>query len=267
MKTALILTFAFIVNVLYVSVSTAQLSDALMLTVSNGNYSDQTAVRFLDDATNNFDSDYDAYKLSNGGLTPNFSSYINNLNYAINALQGSGKKINQTVSLNLDVAFSGDYIITAEEIGLFDSKCTIVLIDKLLNIKQDLKANPTYNFSFNVGDPIDRFTLSFNVKSNDVPNTISSNSVAAATFTTAVSDTQMQDQTVNIFNSEGKILVKVNQTQAPILVNISDLAGNTVASTTINNATQWEYSALQHELYIVSLVVDGVMHTEKVFVQ
>ena len=267
MKTALILTFAFLVNVLCVSVSTAQLSDALMLTVSNGNYSDQTAIRFLDDATNNFDSDYDAYKLSNGGLTPNFSSYINNLNYSIHALEGSGKKINETVPLNLEVAFSGDYTITAEEIGLFDSKCTIVLIDNLLNIKQDLKANPTYNFSFNVGDPIDRFSVSFNVKLKHVDNTNSSNSVAGVTFTTAVSDGQIQDQTVNIFNSEGKILVNVNQAQAPIAIHISDLAGNTVANTTITNATQWEFPARQNKLYIVSLVVDGVMHTEKVFVQ
>jgi hypothetical protein len=58
----------------------------LMLTLQSGDYSDETAIRFMDGATEGFDGDYDAYKLLNQGNSPSLYTFTQSINYSINSL-------------------------------------------------------------------------------------------------------------------------------------------------------------------------------------
>ncbi len=255
MKRSLTLVSALVANIFLSATSSAQLSDALMLTVSSGAYSDQTAIRFLDVATNYFDSEWDAYKLENGGNTPNFCSDINNQTYSINALEGSSTDINQDLTLKLEVSFSGTYTITAEQIGLFDSTCAITLVDHFSGTILDLKANTTYSFDSRVGDPVDRFTVSFKVDSK-------------ISFVTAVNQNK-GTQAVKIYNNQGTIIVEIGSTPSSSQIMVRDLSGNSVVQSAMgSSATEtWNYTPQENGIYIVSLIADGTMYTEKLYVQ
>jgi hypothetical protein len=263
MKTSLLIALAIITNFVFSTVCSAQLADALMLTVSSGSYSDQTAIRFLDDATDYFDSQFDAYKLRNRGNTPNFCSFVNNQTYAINALNGGGLLQNVTVPLHLEVAFSGNYKINGEQIGLFSEFCIITLIDKATGITHDFNTNPDYTFHFNVGDPIDRFEVLFNVALGNQSFTSSGSSTTANVFASKnnVNDTK-------IFSKDGEISIDLGSIKSSAVVNISDMMGRAIVSTTIaSSSANLVFTPRRSELYIVSLLINGILRTEKVYVQ
>ncbi len=268
MKSVLISSI-FIINTVVSSLSCkAQLSDALMLTVSSGPYSDQTAIRFLDVATDSFDSEWDAYKLRNTENTPNFCSDINNQEYSINALNGSGKKIDKAVPLRLKVAFSGTYTITAEEIGLFDSSCSITLVDHLLETKQDLKADATYTFDAYVDDVEHRFSVYFNVRETAIQIAYEEKEQASL-FEGLPEDHGTKG--VKIYNRQGTILIEFDQAQTSPEVSINNLSGHTIVNTKIDQGSgadrTWAFTPDKNDLYIVSLFMDGKLYSEKVFIQ
>jgi hypothetical protein len=251
--------------------SQAQLSDALMLTVSSGCYSDQTAIRFLDVATDRFDSEWDAYKLRNLGNTPNFCSNVEGQTYSINALHGSGLAINKKVSLKLEVAFSETYTITAEQIGMFDSLCTITLFDKLLRTEQDLKTNATYSFNFHIGDPSDRFVIYF--KANKPHHHHEEAVVLASDVDVQNQDNQniQENKGVKIFNNQGVITVQYDAAESSPEISISDMSGNTVVHSTLKNTAatnnSWTFSPNKSDLFIVNFVLNGERYSEKVYLQ
>jgi hypothetical protein len=135
-------------------------TDIISLTASSGNYRDETLVRLHNECTMNFDGDWDAYKLTNGGNTPNFYTILNNTKYSINSVPLTFEEF--TLSLNLKVAFTGHYIITVKSINdTYNSLFTITLEDKLLNTTQVLQENGTYEFDAATSDNVERFVLHY----------------------------------------------------------------------------------------------------------
>lgn len=135
-------------------------ADIVSLTVSSGNYSDETIVRLHEQATFDFDGDWDAYKLSNGGNTPNFYTAINNTKYAINSIPALFEK--SAILLNFKAAFSGHYTIFVKNLNeSYDSIWIITLEDKLLNIRIVLQENTLYEFNASTNDLENRFTLHY----------------------------------------------------------------------------------------------------------
>lgn len=270
---SLLIASVLITNMVF-NVCKAQLSDALMLTVSSGPYSDQTAIRFLDVATDYFDSEWDAYKLRNTENTPNFCSDINHQTYSINALKGAGKSIDKVVPLSLKVAFSGSYTITAEEIGLFDSSCSITLVDHFLEIKQNLKANTSYTFQADVNDSEHRFSVSFNVRETTVIQLADQqeNSNQQTFFSAGIPEGQeAQAQGVKIYNHQGTILIEFEKAQTAPKVSINNLSGNTLVNTDIDQGSNadhtWAFTPEKNDLYIVNFLMDGKLYSEKIYIQ
>ena len=114
-------------------------TNALRITISGYGYSDETIIRFIDDATPDFDGQYDAWKL----LSPNpmansiYSLIPSNDKLSINSLPLYDN--DTTIEIHTKVAASGLYTITIEEVFEFDS-------DFLLSFT-DLDAEVTYNYS------------------------------------------------------------------------------------------------------------------------
>ncbi|MEI8049749.1 MAG: hypothetical protein WCI92_20425, partial [Bacteroidota bacterium] len=121
---------------------------------------DETTVRFTESATSGFDSEWDAYKLAGGPDAPQLSSVASdNTNLSINSLPVEGGNI--TLPLKFSYFTAGDVTFTASGMETFEKNGPIYLEDQLLNKIINLRLNPTYTFSYQPGNAIDRFVLHF----------------------------------------------------------------------------------------------------------
>jgi hypothetical protein len=152
----------------------------LKLTASTGKYSDETIIKFRDDATNSFDSQMDAHKLLNSSACPDIYTSIEGIEYAINNLNTELKEI--TLPLKLNAGTSGIHQLLASGLESFDVTDNILLEDKLLNQIQDLKQNPQYSFSLSTGDTTTRFYLHFKNTQTNIVNGITPSQTEAVTI-------------------------------------------------------------------------------------
>ncbi|RLD56939.1 MAG: hypothetical protein DRJ05_10515 [Bacteroidetes bacterium] len=136
-----------------------QIDNLLRLTVDGNGYSDQTIILFIDGATEGFDSDYDAYKLSGIPAAPQFYSIISCCNLAVNALPPMESDV--TVQMGFDVGATTTYTISATDLYTFDPTITIHLFDSIDDVLVDLKSDPIYSFSASPGDISERFKVLF----------------------------------------------------------------------------------------------------------
>ncbi|MBA3706618.1 MAG: PKD domain-containing protein [Bacteroidetes bacterium] len=140
---------AFIAVFFIANVSAIPICDALKLKISNGTYSDETVIRFLQGATLDFDSNYDAWKLlSANTAVPQIYTKIKPGSLSINAYPALVK--NETLNLFATVGSIGSYTITATEIGPFSSNVDIFIENIATGNVQNLRTNPVY--IFNVSD-------------------------------------------------------------------------------------------------------------------
>lgn len=121
--------------------------------------SDETVIRFSEDANNDFDYQTDAFKKKNTGNTPSLYTKIGKNEYAINSLRDTLEKV--SIPLHLSCKLSGSYTIVAMDIANFDNTYDIILEDRLLNKNYDLRANPEYTFQANPTDTTGRFLIHF----------------------------------------------------------------------------------------------------------
>ena len=139
------------------------------------NASETTLVGYINGATANFDSDYDATIGTTGSI--GIYSFTDNQKCII---QGKALPFLQqdTVPVGINVQTNGQYHIAIKAVdGLFSGAAqNIYLEDKLLNVFHDLRANP-YSFTAVAGTHNDRFVLQYAsqaltttdfVKTNDI---------------------------------------------------------------------------------------------------
>ena len=252
-RKVLLLTLIFVIFQVQNAFSYA---DILSLTASSGSYSDETIIRFYEEATCEFDGDWDAYKLSNGGNTPNFYSQLNAKRYAINSVPEEFETF--SVDLNLKVAFDGNYTISTKAINnTYNSSLTVTLEDKLLNTNQVLEENSTYTFSATSNDLPGRFALHFNkstaredlisgfnskIEENKVIVDINSG-YAFISF----QNIHSEDAVITLLSSDGKVIYNNENTSTGSTTEIL-LNGN-------NSGT----------IYILTVIVDNTVITKKLY--
>jgi len=130
--------------------SFSQITDALKIRIARGTYSDETIIRFVVGATNDFDGDYDAWKLfSFNAAVPNiFSKDIVNDELSINAMPPLTLSNTQDVFLKIGTA--GTYSITPEETGAFAAGVCIMMKDLVTGQLYDMRTVNTYTVSLPV---------------------------------------------------------------------------------------------------------------------
>jgi len=133
-------------------------ADLLELTAQGNSFSDKAFVHFNDQATAGFDNQYDAYKLFGNDNTLQLYSMITGDVLSINELPMAG---NEVVDLGFKCNTTGVYSISALGTDNFSSNVPVYLQDLKLNIQHDLRLNPVYSFSYEAGEPENRFKLSF----------------------------------------------------------------------------------------------------------
>jgi hypothetical protein len=136
------------------------ISDILRLKVEGNSNSDETIIRFFDNANSGFDANYDAFKLF--GYTEVPQLYTKTSDGSLLSINSQKSIIDSAcVPLILKVGANGSYTITASEINSFVDNVYIILDDHKTGVSQLLNTNPVYTFNVDINDDVNRFTVRF----------------------------------------------------------------------------------------------------------
>lgn len=131
--------------------------DELKLSLTYGDMTDETRIRFVDEGTLDYQLGLDATKMfSPVSIFPQIYSFTNDVNYSLNALPQE----TQQSQLKMRFGAAGIYTIQLENVADID-QYKVVLTDKLSNIDVDLIANPEYQFQVDQKGNSDRFVVHF----------------------------------------------------------------------------------------------------------
>jgi hypothetical protein len=173
-----------------------QYKNILRLKAISGTYSDETIIRLNSSATYNFDSNWDAYKLLNGGNTPNFYSTLKSINYSINSIPDTLTDI--TIPFKMVAAFTGNYSIVTSGIDSinFNPSFSVQFEDRLNRVIIDLWKVSSYDFSAVAKDTTSRFYLHIKSKLvNSTPTTPSTTSSPTTADTATSTNNNKSDST------------------------------------------------------------------------
>ena len=232
---------------------TASQDKIIHLKTSDGTNNDEAYVRFNDQASEDFDSQWDAYKLTNSGTMPSISTKSASNNYSINSLPDTLH--HKIIPITLAANVSGNYTIDASLSG-FDYMDSVVLEDRTLNVFQDLNAIPSYTASLTKGDTTSRFYLHYKKQAKQA---VVTNNQDATTI-----------QGINIYAFQQNVTIVFGD-KSPSTVNVSvyDAIGNKVYNMDNVDASagKIEFGLNQENtgIYIVKVESNTVNKTQKVF--
>jgi len=223
--------------------------DVIRISVTGNNKSDETAVRFIQDATSGFDSQYDAFKLFPGdwyGVPMIYSVLPEDMIAAINTLPGYYNELK--IPLGFQTPQSGTFTINIPAFNL--NETTEIYFEdlhdgKIINIENGL----LYSFISDAGQFDNRFRIVFSVQSSEIDN-------------------QLNDLVnVNIYSSGNDICLESQQYDAIVgNVQIIDMYGNIIYH---SNNTAEGHARLKINKpagnYIVKLTNKYGVFIEKVF--
>jgi len=221
-------------------------TNILDLKVEGNGKSDYARICFYEQATENFDGDFDAYKIFSYSASTSelYSKTSNNTSLAINtlplAIMNGG-----SVPVSFKVGTPGNFTLSAEKLGSFAPNTYITLEDKITGTFRKLNDNPEYAFLASSQDIVDRFVLHFkdvtSVSELSKPETIN------AWYNNGILNIKTEQGTTNvdIFNVQGQILLNYQ------------LHGSGLQTLTVN---------FPAGVYFARLINDGKMQTVKIIV-
>lgn len=221
----------------------------LNLTAQNGAYSDETVLKFTEDASDSFDGNLDALKLKNAGNNPNLYSLTNGKSYSINSLPLN--YIDSTIPLKLEAPVTGNYVISASNFTGFDTT-DIVLEDKLLNISYDLKSSSGYSAAITKGDTATRFFIKF--RKADVVTGLD-NHLEGKVAVNAIGNT------VNVYFSN------IEEKEASIVfLNIIGQEVDRAENVSISQGVYTKTLNVSTGIYVVKVKAGDKVYTEKIYI-
>ena len=207
-------------------------------------YSDEAVIRFLDDATADFDSQYDAFKLQGVDEAPQMSTVSEGIEFAINSLPLSDEDV--TIPVKFDVGIDGIYTIEAAETANLEDMY-IYLKDLQEDVIINLNEQQNYSFFSTVDDDPARFEILF--KSS--PLGIGSYDITG---------------NIRIYSDRNVVYLVSNDDLSGIL-KIYDMSGKTVYSDDLMGLSAYEVKLnVEKGFYIVKLFTDDKILSEKVVI-
>jgi len=137
----------------------SQHPNLLKLVAANGDFTDETVLRFIEDAKPEQEGKYDAFKLfSTARRMPQiYTSAKGDSELAINTLPISMLE-GSIVPLHFKVQTSGTYSISVVNLN-FEPDIEVFLIDKFENTVTNLRHTPTYEFEHDANNAAERFEI------------------------------------------------------------------------------------------------------------
>ena len=211
--------------------------------VGNG-YDDITYINFNSNATALYDNQFDAKKLFGIDEAPQLYSIVENDILAINTLPEYFPGM--VIPLGLKVGADAEYTIKVSNLSSFEFPVTVYLEDLVTGDMVDCQAEDVYNFNAVPGDEDQRFLLHF-MALTGVDNPIAN--------------------PVEIYSYNSSVYVK-NVTDASASITISNIAGQSVYSGKLENTSVNKIDLnLNTGYYVISVVTDSGISTEKVFIK
>lgn len=222
----------------------SSLQNTLSLTVNGNSLSDETSIRFTNDATNGYDGELDAYKLYGVSYCPQIFSIIPDINLAINSMP---EPVGQTIiPVGFKTGVSGTFTITASGLESFNTGSDFYLTDLVTGQSQNLNINPVYSFTAYPANPEHRFNLHF--------------------APVGVGD-QSLNKNVRIYSFDNSLYVDVrNEASGKVL--IFDIMGKEVGAytTSPNSLNKFDLTVGQG-YYLVKFVGENTSVSTKVFIR
>jgi len=137
----------------------SNITNVFRMSIEGGGYTDETVVRFKDDATAAFDGEYDAYKMTGANSpAPSISTLIGIDNdMSINSMGPLTSSI--IIPVRALVPSTGNYTIVADDFDDMPTTSCILLEDLLTGIFTNLRTTSTYSFSISASTTAPRFLL------------------------------------------------------------------------------------------------------------
>ena len=215
----------------------------LRLTVSGEDFSDETLIRFNAQATNCFDSKWDAYKLFSEVSKVQLYTLSGNEFLSINTLPENTENV--VVPIQIKVNESGNYKIIASELESFPSGTSIYLEDLRLHTITNISETPVYSFKGEVNVNVALFNLHFNIASGN------SNMEGK------------EDLKLYAYNN----ILYIHATKmGKIIVEVYDVLGKKVFSTSCQNVkmNSFDFNSLASGYYLVRLKNGDKIISEKI---
>lgn len=173
---------------------------------------DEMVVRFDYNASDEFDSKYDASKILSKSLVyPQIYSYIGNEKYSINGINFPDAE--KEISLGFKAMEQGNYTISATEIQGVENYDIYLTDTYQNNYTVDLKAVPDYNFTSDKGTFDDRFLITIGGMATGFDDIAEENDFNMYTFSGQLNIQNMSDEwsgkaTVNVYDLTGRLVSK-----------------------------------------------------------
>ena len=220
-------------------------TNILDLKVEGNNKTDYARVCFYNQGTENFDSEYDAFKLFSYSeiATELYSITPNNTSLAINTLPETVLD-GGTVPVSFKTGISGNYTITAERINTF-ANTSITLEDKVTNATQNLNEKPDYDFLSTMSDINDRFVLHFKKA-------------------TSIQEPQTESR-FDVIYLNGTIKLETDMIDTKGEITVTDMTGRTVAVSKFVSGSSTTFNLnVSPGVYVVSLYTSNKIFSKKV---
>ncbi len=225
----------------------------MRLQLGNSDKTDETVVRFDNEATLAYDNQFDAYKMSPSADYPSISSSLSGVEYTINGIPFPQKSV--SFPLVISTPADGSYTITANEISGLDNY-KVSLTDKDQNFTANLTASKSYTFNSLKGKSGDRFILTIDNITTGIPENVTSKTA------------------FNIYPGEGMINIQTlsdNWNGVNGEIRIFDLTGKLMLiekNREFNSGDLLQVPVnLQNGIYLVEISAAGKRYVGKVFLK
>lgn len=136
-----------------------QVENVIGLTVAGNNATDKMLFSIHPEASQGYDSRFDAFKLFGNTDAPQLYSLVDDEKMSVNSVNTISNETEWGVMLQVGV--SGEYTLTAEHLETFLNGTEIMLEDLKSGARQNLSQMPVYQFTASPADDPARFKLSF----------------------------------------------------------------------------------------------------------
>jgi len=214
----------------------SDVNNIVRLVASANDFTDETVIRFLDDANAGFDKQFDAKKLLSGGTeVPSIYTHAGSDIISINSQPAT-----TDVPMAFTCAVSGTYTIEATETSEFTE---VTLIDNVTGEETDLLTS-SYTFDYTAGENADRFVVHFG----------------------ALGTIENNFDNVSIWSNENNIYVNVPMVTSGEIV-VVNMMGQEIIRTDIATGTNVIPVNDVNSYYIVKVVGSEAVKTGKVYIK
>jgi hypothetical protein len=215
------------------------------------NFSDETLIRFFDDASPEVDSEYDAYKMFPWTTPVMIFSLAQNPEtpVAINTLPVN--EIGTMIPLGFLTENAGEFTIQAADFN-FDISTEVTFIDQYENQEIIVNEDFEYTFSYNGGESRNRFFLFVAPQGTEIPK-----------------EEQSLDVYANVWSHYNKVFINISSLELlNSKVEVYDMTGKPIIKESLQSTDNVFTIDASAGTYFVKLITkDGKIRIDKVHIQ